>query len=255
MSAMIQMAIRKVGLGGRDSGNVQSASSSAEDERRREFLKHIQDTTQAVQNASTRLQLAAAEFASSLDALSSAFDALDRVTQITVRDKTDAEIALEAEDSCTTLRSACVALQSQLSELRGMEQDNLDKFLQGEVHEPMLRLFHHQREVEALRHACHRSARVLEAAQGEVLSKEKEYQSKVRPISESKLYPQLVQNLEDAKSAFETTSETFHQACDVLMSDSRLVAAQCFQASLYRVGTWMESVSDRIGGIVSLCNR
>lgn len=253
MANVLQMVTRKVGLSREGEHHL---VITVEDEKRRDFMKHIHVAAQAVQSATTRVQLAVAEIGGALDALQSAFVELDRVSKMTVHEKSDAEIAVEAaEGQCTTLESACTALRLQLSELHSSEQDNADKYLQGEVHEPLQRLCQYHREVEALRHASHRSAKVLEAAKAEVASKEKEYQGKGRPITESKLYPQLAQSLVDATSSHDAAALAFQESCDHLMRDSLLVAAQCFQAAIYRIGSWSEGLTDRLGGVVRLCNR
>jgi hypothetical protein len=253
MTNVLNMVTRKVGLS-RDDNHI--TAITADDEKRRDFMNHIHVAAQGVQSATTRVQLAIAEVGSALDALHVAFVEFDRVSKITAHDKSDAEIALEAADGpCTTLESACTALRLQLSELRTTEQDGTDKCLQGEVHEPLQRLYQYHREVDALRHASHRSAKVLEAAKAEVVSKEKEYQGKGRPLTESKLYPQLTQSLLDATSSHDAATVAYRGSCDHLMGDSLLVAAQCFQAAIYRIGSWSEGMADRLGGVVSLCNR
>lgn len=227
-------------------------------EQRRRFLKGVVEATQAVQNASSRVNLAYADLVLSMESLREAFSRLDELSSALgsgSAPKSEAEQALflEVTAGVPTLSSACSALQECLSEHRTQDLQLLLDVTQLEVFEPLVAIDEAHKEVELLRETRNKAVKAYDAARQELNAKEKEYTAKGRPIAESKLYPQLVQTQTETKAAYEAAAQAFSQRCDKLALDVQCIAAQTFQASLHCCAVAVESLLARLGRAWRAC--
>lgn len=250
---MFQFAKEKLKIGTAGSGFEQTAEEGHHERKR--FLSQIQDAAQAVTSASTKLTTAFTDFVQAVEVLNKVFCSLNDVVQVPRKGQTEAEKALEeaATDSLPTVSLLCHALEEQLKEFCDEDLTVLVDSIRTEVAEPLDVIIKQSfPATESLREERSKAVRAYDVARLELLSKEKEYQAKGRPISESKVYPQLVNTVHETQAAYESAAADFRASCDQLIAETECVAAQCLQASLHRTATVLDDLSIRLSRVLRL---
>lgn len=157
---------------------------------------------------------------------------------------------LEQEEGEDALTFYCREFGEQLHAWRTTRIGETQIQLESEVADPFREIMEAMREVETLRQGRIRALQSYDIARSEVQQKEVEYGKKGKPVTESKMYPKLVERSDLAKAEFEDRTLEFNAACDELMDRGHCTTAQAFQALLHRTSEVLTEFVQLLNGVL-----
>jgi hypothetical protein len=184
-------------------------------ERQRVFLKQYVEIGRNVNNALSKAMKAMNEFVLSLEGVQKAY-----------------EQVLTLGNYHDTLSNVNNEFGKTFSEWKELQFPKFERLMQQEVLPGFPSLMEEHARVEALRQDRRKLVDTYDYFRNEVLEKEKEYQKKGKPLTESQTYQANVMKMEDARKQFEEVAKRFDQDATNFMLRKDVVTAHTLQCGL-----------------------